>query len=277
MRSTIALSVAALAGSALAAPSYDGYANSGYGNNKPALNVHYDVVVETVVHTVYVTEGYEAYKPKPTSTSTEVKPVYQAPKTTMVYKPAKPATSSAVYSAPAYTPEAPKPTTTVVYTPTPTPEAPAPTSEAPEPTTEAPKPTSSAPAAEPTTGGYMDIVSEWRAKMGMKELECDPMLEKNAQKVVEDGNGVMRHELNDGTMGQVLAPGDPDMKSFLHVFVGGWLCEIPSLPGLDGVCSTMSDGWSYEGQTGHAEILTSDAYTKIGCRNHKGIWCCDLA
>jgi hypothetical protein len=87
----------------------------------------------------------------------------------------------------------------------------------------------------------------------------------------------MKHKLNPGTYGQVLAPGKPDMESFLSVFVGGWLCEIPTLPGLDGVCSTMSKGWSYEGQTGHAEILTSDNYSKIGCKNYEGIWCCDLA
>jgi hypothetical protein len=123
----------------------------------------------------------------------------------------------------------------------------------------------------------MDIVSEWRAKLGMADLECDPALEANAMKVVVEGNGVMKHKLFPGTYGQVLAPGKPDMESFLSVFVGGWLCEIPTLPGLDGVCSTMSQGWSYEGQTGHAELLTSDNYSKIGCKNHEGIWCCDLA
>ncbi|OAG17562.1 hypothetical protein CC77DRAFT_918723, partial [Alternaria alternata] len=144
-----------------------------------------------------------------------------------------------------------------------------------------PKPTTTeaapAPSATATTGGYMDIVSEWRAKMGMKPLECDSKLESNAMNVVVEGNGVMKHKLNPGTYGQVLAPGKPDMESFLSVFVGGWLCEIPTLPGLDGVCSTMSKGWSYEGQTGHAEILTSDNYSKIGCKNYEGIWCCDLA
>jgi len=269
MRSAIALSVAALAGSALAAPSYGGYGNQ----HKHVKNVH--VVVETVVKTVYVTEGYEV--PQPTKS---VSAVYQAPaKPTMVYEPAKPS-SSAVYVAPppAPTSEAPKPTTTeAAYTPAPEPTSyeaapPAPSSEAPKPTTAA----APAPSA-PATGGYMDIVSEWRAKMGMKALECDPKLESNAMNVIVEGNGVMKHKLNPGTYGQVLAPGKPDMESFLSVFVGGWLCEIPTLPGLDGVCSTMSKGWSYEGQTGHAEILTSDNYSKIGCQNHEGIWCCDLA
>ena len=271
MRTTIALSVAALAGSALAAPSY-----GGYGHEHKHVK-HVVDVVATVVKTVYVTEGYEV--PKPTSVSA----VYEAPaKNTMVYAPAKPS-SSAVYVAPpppAPTSEAPKPTTTeAAYTPAPKPTSyeaapPAPSSEAPKPTTTEADPD---PSATATTGGYMDIVSEWRAKMGMKPLECDSKLESNAMNVVVEGNGVMKHKLNPGTYGQVLAPGKPDMESFLSVFVGGWLCEIPTLPGLDGVCSTMSKGWSYEGQTGHAEILTSDNYSKIGCKNHEGIWCCDLA
>ncbi|KAL1795885.1 hypothetical protein ACET3X_006109 [Alternaria dauci] len=278
MRSAIAFSIAALAGSALAAPSYGG----GYGG-QPKNVKHVVEVVATVVKTVYVTEGYEV--PKPTS----VKPVYEAPaKPTMVYAPAKPSSSS-VYVAPppAPTSEAPKPTSTApAYTPAPEPtsEAPAytpapePTYEAapPAPSSEAPKPTASEAAPAPA-GGYMDIVSEWRAKLGMSDLENDSTLESNAMNVVVEGNGVMKHKLNPGTYGQVLAPGKPDMESFLSVFVGGWLCEIPTLPGLDGVCSTMSEGWAYEGQTGHAEILTSPNYSKIGCANHEGIWCCDLA
>jgi hypothetical protein len=87
----------------------------------------------------------------------------------------------------------------------------------------------------------------------------------------------MVHKLNPGTFGQVLAPAPATDDGFTKAFVGGWLCEMPNLPGLDGVCAKMSEGWSYEGQTGHAEILTSSNYSKIGCANHAGIWCCDLA
>jgi hypothetical protein len=72
----------------------------------------------------------------------------------------------------------------------------------------------------------------------------------------------MTHKLNPGTYSQVLAPGKHTMESFLSVFVGGWLCEMPTLPGLDGVCSTMSEG------------LTSDNYSKTW---FVGIWCYDLA
>jgi hypothetical protein len=87
----------------------------------------------------------------------------------------------------------------------------------------------------------------------------------------------MKHKLNPGSFAQVFAPGEQNMKSFLSVFVGGWLCEISTLPGPDGVCSTKSKGWSYEGQTGHAEILTSENYSKIGCSFFNGDWAYDLA
>jgi hypothetical protein len=168
---------------------------------------------------------------------------------------------------PAPTSEAPKPTTTVVYTP------------APETTREAPTTTAAAPSpsAAPSCDGYMGIISKWRSKMGMRDLAQFALLESNALDCVQEGAGVMKHKLNPGTFAQVLARGEQNMESFLSVFVGGWLCEIPTLPGLDGVCSTMSKGWSYEGQTGHAEILTSENYSKIGCSFFDGIWGCDLA
>lgn len=111
--------------------------------------------------------------------------------------------------------------------------------------------------------------------MGMSDLTYDATLEANSLKTVQDGNGQMVHELNPGSMAQVLAPGSP--SEFESCFVGGWLCEIPTLPGLDGICATESQGWSYNGETGHADILTSSSYSKIGCANADGIWGCDLA
>jgi uncharacterized protein YkwD len=123
----------------------------------------------------------------------------------------------------------------------------------------------------------MGVVDEWRQKLGLKALACDSKLEANAMDTVVSSNGQMVHKLNAGTFGQTLAPGTDDVESFKKVFVGGWLCEIPTLPGLDGVCATMSQGWSYEGQTGHAEILTSPSYSKIGCACHQDIWACDFA
>lgn len=122
---------------------------------------------------------------------------------------------------------------------------------------------------------YLAVVDQWRAKMNLKPLARSTRLEANAMDTVMSGNGRMVHKLNSGTFGQVLAPGTS--ADFEHVFVGGWLCEMPRLPGLQGVCETESIGWDHRGQTGHAEILSSEGYSDIGCALHLGIWCCDVA
>jgi hypothetical protein len=116
--------------------------------------------------------------------------------------------------------------------------------------------------------------------MGLPNFTKDATLEANAKKTCIDGNGQMIHELNPGTKGQVLAPGKA--ADFEKVFVGGWLCEVSSTPGLEGVCGDYSKGWNYKdesgkAQTGHNEILTSKSYTKLGCSLEKGIWGCDVA
>ena len=140
----------------------------------------------------------------------------------------------------------------------------------------------SAPAASaPSTGssggsGYIAIVNEWRGKMGLPSLTQDSTLEANAIKTSKDAGTSLTHELNPGSMAQVLAPGDA--SNFESVFVGGWLCEVPSLPGLgSSVCNSASQGWDHGGQTGHADILSSTTYTKIGCGLDPSIWACDLA
>lgn len=194
------------------------------------------VVYMTEVHTVVVTAGAPAATYQP--------PPQPAPEVV-------------------YTTEAPKPITVAE------PTQPAYTQE-PE---KAPTPPVAAPA--PSTGTYMDTVNDWRAKLGLEDLAHDDTLEANAQDTCQSGNGQMVHKLNPGTMGQVLAPGEPN--EFERVFVGGWLCEMPDMAGMDGVCASMSSGWNYMGQTGHAEILTADSYSKIGCACVQGIWGCDLA
>jgi uncharacterized protein YkwD len=131
-------------------------------------------------------------------------------------------------------------------------------------------------AAPPTGTGYMAVVSQWRAAGGLPALTQDSTLEGNALKTAVDGNGQMKHELNPGSMAQVLAPGDAN--NFESVYVGGWLCEVPSLPGLNGICASEAQGWDHsDGETGHADILSSTSYTKIGCALATGIWACDLA
>jgi len=178
-----------------------------------------------------------------------------APEATYVpYQPAAAATTpcetTPAYTPPAYTP-APQPKPSPVYSAAP-----------------APKP-------QPTDTGYMAIVNKYRGIMGKPALTQDSSLEGNDMSCLQANPGQMEHILNSGSYGQVLAPGGPD--DFLHVFVGGWLCEKPSLLGDDSTeCDSQSSGWIYDG-TGHADILSSDGYTRIGCQNYQGIWGCDVA
>jgi hypothetical protein len=95
----------------------------------------------------------------------------------------------------------------------------------------------------------------------------------NALETVINGNGWMAHQLNPGSLGQVLAPGEPE--GFRHVFVGGWLCEKPRLKDLNGECGTVSEGWTYS-STGHVDIVISNKYKSIGCAWFNGIWGCDF-
>ena len=196
------------------------------------------VVTETAVHTVVVEAGSQPTPPP------------QPP-----VQPAPPAPS-------------PEPYTTVVRVEAPSVPTQVPVQEpAPEPTTS---------QTYPVGAAYMTVVQEWRSKLGLGTLTHDDTLTKNAQKTVDDGHGEMKHELNSGSMAQVLAQGADD--AFERVFGGGWLCERPTLAGLSNACgSQLADGWDHAGQTGHADILTASDYKKIGCAFSQGIWGCDLA
>lgn len=259
MVSTKALTFLALAASALAAPAIE---ERGRGHKK--------VVWHTVIETAYVTVPYGYEHPKTHSSkpspSSKASPPPAAP-TTVVYAPPPAPTSSSVVVE--------KPSSTSVYiAPTSVYVAPSSSSVYVAPSSSSPPPAATSSAPPATGTGYMSVVSEWRAKLGLKELTQDSTLEANALKTAVDGNGQMKHELNPGSYGQVLAPGQED--EFYHCFVGGWLCEKPDMAGMDGVCATASDGWYYT-STGHADILTSPDYSKIGCGWADGIWACDVA
>ena len=128
-----------------------------------------------------------------------------------------------------------------------------------------------------TQAHYMDIVGDWRWKLNKPQLIYNPHLENNARKTVIDSNGQMIHQLNPSTFGQVLGPSDPSDDGFWRVFVGGWLCERPDFPGMNGICATAGQGWIHD-SVGHADILMSiyQDYKTIGCANHAGIWACDV-
>lgn len=127
-----------------------------------------------------------------------------------------------------------------------------------------------------TQAHYMDIVGDWRQRMGLYQLQYSSAMEANARKTVVDSNGQMIHQLNPGSFGQVLAPGGPTEDDFWRVLVGGWLCELPDAPGMNGICAEASKGWAYNGQTGHAELMRTTQLRTIGCAQYKNIWSCDL-
>jgi hypothetical protein len=143
-------------------------------------------------------------------------------------------------------------------------------------------PPASSPSTPPSSGGssggsgYMAVVQQWRSNMGLPALTEDNTLQSNALDTSVSSGGQLVHKLNAGSMAQVMAPGNTG--NFESVFVGGWLCEMPGLKGLGAsVCDSASQGWNHGGQTGHAEILSSTQYTKIGCGNADDMWTCDLA
>lgn len=118
----------------------------------------------------------------------------------------------------------------------------------------------------------LDTFNKYRAIMNVPALSHSDVLQANVQKTLDDHPGQMVHELNPGTLAQVLAQGDcADFESALKY---GWICEIPSLlpPG-----SCDGSTYDYGGQTEHAEIVSSTDYTQVACACEQGIWGCDLA
>lgn len=206
--------------------------------------------LKTVVHTVVVTHtAVVTYTGEP-------KPATKAPENTPVPQP-KPAPSSKKQEVVVVTSTPPKAT----YAPPPPPPAPK---------------SSAAPAPAPApAGGYLDIANEYRKKLGLAPFKFSQKLEDNAKNTVVASNGKMVHKLNPGTFAQVLAPGKNDMVSFKHVYLGGWLCEMPELPGIKAECPEAKKGWTHNSD-GHAKILIG-GYKEIGCAFYNTIWSCDCA
>lgn len=120
---------------------------------------------------------------------------------------------------------------------------------------------------------YLTIVNFWRSRLNnpLGPLASDGTLENNALITAQEWDE-KGHQLLPGSFAQVQAPSGPD--DFESALVGGWLCENPGLL-QDGTCDNFP-GWIHEG-TGHADILTSPDYTRIGCSNANNYWVCDLA
>ncbi|KAG8417036.1 hypothetical protein J3459_013004 [Metarhizium acridum] len=105
---------------------------------------------------------------------------------------------------------------------------------------------------------YISIVNKWRTIIGKPSLKHDALLEGNA--------------LETRTAQQVLCGGDLSIEDAVIT----WLCERPDLPNMTTACERFTPGWSKD-VTGHADVMSSAEYTKIGCGKDKGIWSCDVA
>lgn len=156
-----------------------------------------------------------------------------------------------------------------------------------------PAPSSSNDGA-PTSGGKSMLASanHFRALQGYPPFEWSSTLEGNAAKTNrDDGGNQMTHELNSGSFGQCIAQGSDTTASgsyspFDLIYLG-WLCEIPSADLGDG-CAIMKAATNMQVNTadpGHANILRTAGYTKIGCnyiaatepQGYAGLWTCDFA
>lgn len=188
-------------------------------------------------------------------------------------------------------PPKPKSTTPPSTTPTPTPT--------PEPVAQPQASTES--DGSPTNGGQsiLGTCNKWRKQYGLPTFKWDSQLEKNALKTGTDGRGQNQvHQLNQGTMGQVITPGmvekyggDLGGDTPFELSYVAWLCEVPSdklkADGKD-QCKLVKDNLHmYYSDTGHYDILTSTSYSKIGCAfadnpdkdnntPYQGLWVCDL-
>lgn len=169
---------------------------------------------------------------------------------------------------------------------------PAPTSTpAPAP---APSPAPSGDNA-PTSGGksILESANYFRKLQGYPPFTYSSQLEGNAAKTNnDDGGNSMTHELNDGSFAQCIAEGNDSTTSgswspFDLIYLG-WLCEIPE-SNLGDACSAMEAATHMlvdTGDPGHAQILRTEGYTKMGCNykvatehqpNYEGLWTCDFA
>lgn len=119
---------------------------------------------------------------------------------------------------------------------------------------------------------YMSFVNKWRTIIGKPTLEHDALLEGNALETSCRSPPELKHVIFKGTAQQVMCGGNLSIDDALRT----WLCERPDLPNMKTECDRFPPGWS-GGLTGHADVMSSAKYTKIGCGKNNGIWTCDVA
>ena len=200
--------------------------------------------------------------------------------------------------------QSPVPTSQPVQTsaPKPKPTPSSPVVESSSTTEETPAATSQPSDGSPLSAGvsYLTTINKWRSAYSLNTLKWSSKLAANAQKTGTDDGGVNEnHELNSGSMAQVITPGqqvgvgDLEGESPFEIAYVGWLCEVPSDPELsaNGVdqCALVKQVLNlYYTETGHHDILTSTSYSEIGCyfapnpaandkSEYQGLYVCDLA
>jgi hypothetical protein len=123
----------------------------------------------------------------------------------------------------------------------------------------------------------MGCINKWRTTMGKPTLAYNATLQAIVNAETQEMNGVLRHVVKPGVYGQVVAPGQA--SNFEAVLVSGWLCEVPSTPGLsEQLCADWKKKANFDhgDQTDHNEICTADRYKGVACANYNGMWACDF-
>lgn len=234
-------------------------------------------------------------------------PLFKEASSTSTVAPEEPASTSQVITpsseeaSSTSTPDPEEPASTPPVS-TPTPETtPEPENHSQESTLE------DAEIAESDGSPYSDgvhlltTINKWRKIYKLPLLRWNHQLEINALKTGTDGAGqYQNHELNPGTMAQVITPGmntkyggDLGGDSPFELSYVAWLCESSSDPELksDGKdqCQLVTDNLHmYYADKGHYNILNSKSYTHIGCAfadnpdsgndtPYQGLWVCDLS
>ena len=194
------------------------------------------------------------------------------------------------------------PTTTAAPPPLPTSSTSSTSAVASTTSSASPSPSSQASDGSPLSGGVslLTTINKWRKAYSLSNLAWDSTLQANAQKTGTDDKGVNEnHELNPGSMAQVITPGlqtalpgkNMGGDTPFELAYVSWLCEVATDPQLSSTnqCSIVKaiENMVYS-DTGHHDILNSPNYSKIGCAfapnplatsgsPYQGLWVCDLA
>ncbi|KAF2839744.1 hypothetical protein M501DRAFT_1015837 [Patellaria atrata CBS 101060] len=209
------------------------------------------VEYETVVHVVTVTVPHGYVAPAAPTPTPEPEPV-------IVYHP-KPSSA--------------KPSPQPVYTPEPEPE----------PETYSPPASSGNQGPQVDGVNILEVANYWRAKAGKAPFKWDDELASISQETTDINQGGVQMKHHPGARhntAEVICPGPNFSNQELKAIGGnafeavytGWLCEVPTSAltndgGINWCSEVVSDILSLNvaGQTGHADILNSDSYSKIGC------------